>query len=64
MLSTGRFRQMLLVGGEVAPAEIVELLKDSLRGHPDLVGGNQPRAGGWNLMFFKVPSSLSHSMIL
>ena len=30
----------------------------------DLVGGNQPTAGGWNWMIFKVPSNLSHPMIL
>lgn len=33
----------------MAPAEIVELLKDSLDGHPDLVGDNQPTAGGLEL---------------
>ena len=33
-------------------------------GQHEVVGGNQPRGGGWNLMFFKVPSSLSHSMSL
>jgi len=30
-------------------------------GQPDLVGGNQPTAGGWNYMGFKVPSNLNHS---
>ena len=33
-------------------------------GQPDLVSGNQPMAGGWNQVTFKVLSNLSHSMIL
>ena len=33
-------------------------------GHPDLVGSNQPMAGGWNWMIFEVPSNPSHSVIL
>jgi len=32
-------------------------------GQPDLVGSNQPMAGAWNYMVFKVPSNLTHSMI-
>ena len=26
-------------------------------GHPDLVGGNQPMAGGWSLRIVEVPSN-------
>lgn len=26
-------------------------------GQPELVGGNQPMAGNWGLMVFKVPSN-------
>ena len=33
-------------------------------GQPELVGGNQPMAGGWNGMGFMDPSNSSHSMIL
>ena len=33
-------------------------------GQPGQVGGSQPRAGSWNWMGFKVPSTPSHSMIL
>jgi len=33
-------------------------------GQTDLVGDNQPMAGGWNKMTFKVPSHPSHSVIL
>ena len=31
---------------------------------PDLMGGDQPAAGDWNEMIFKVPSDIIHSMIL
>ena len=33
-------------------------------GQPELVGGSQPMAGGWNWMIFKVPSNTRHYMIL
>ena len=33
-------------------------------GQPDLVRGNQPTTGCWSWVIFKVPSNLSHSMIL
>ena len=33
-------------------------------GQPDVVGGTQPMAGGWNWMIFKASSNLSHSVIL
>lgn len=33
-------------------------------GQPDLVGGRPVQAGDWNKVIVKVPSELSHSMIL
>lgn len=42
------------------PTETVELLKDSLRGHPDLVGDSQPMAGGWNWVGVKVNRRARH----
>ena len=32
-------------------------------GQPDLLGGNQSKAVGWNQMVFKVPSNPNHSMV-
>jgi len=48
-------------------APSLEMLKVRLNGQPELVDDNQPIAGGWNWMGFKVlkvTSNLSHSMIL
>jgi len=33
-------------------------------GQPEQVGGNQHTAGGWSGAVFKVPSNLSHAVVL
>jgi len=49
-------------GVGVPSLEVFKARWEGGSGHPSLVGNNQPKAGSWNWIDFKVPSNPSHSI--
>ena len=49
---------------DVPSLEVFKAGLDGILGSPDLVGGTLLTAGCQSLMVFKVPSNISHSIIL